>query len=60
MMFYRKDVDTAWGIANNIHESGKGIAGGPYSKEIAETKVAQTIKYARSAGYPLLAEAEKI
>ena len=57
---FRKNIDTAWAITNNIHEKGKGIAGGPYSKEIAETKAAKTVQYAKSAGYPLLAQVEKV
>ena len=60
MTFFRKDVDSAWAIANTIHKSGKGVAGGPYSKEIAETKAYNVVDYARKAGYPLLAEAEKV
>ena len=60
MLHFRKNVDAAWAIANTIHKSGKGIAGGPYSKEIAETKVQQVVGYARQAGYPLLAEVEKV
>ena len=58
--FFRKDIETAWSITNMIHEKDKGIAGGPYSKEIADTKVEQTNSYARSAGFPLKATAEKI
>ena len=58
--FFRKDVDTAWAIANAVHTSGKGVAGGPYSKEIAETKAHNVVDYARKAGYPLLAESEKV
>ena len=60
MTFFRKDVDTAWNITSAIHEKGKGIAGGPYSKEIAETKAEQVVNYARAAGYPLLAKEEKV
>ena len=60
MTFFRKDVDTAWNITNAIHEKGKGIAGGPYSREIAETKAEQVVNYAQSAGYPLLAKEEKV
>ena len=57
---FKKDIDTAWNIAHSIHEKGKGIAGGPYSKEIADTKTTHVVDYARNAGYPLLAKSEKI
>jgi len=57
--FFYKDVDTAWNIASSVHEKGKGIAGGPFSKEIADTKSAQVIDYARQSGFPLKAIVEK-
>ena len=60
MTFYKKTTDEAWIITNQIHNSGKGIAGGPYSKEIADTKVHETNAYARACGYPLLSEAQKV
>ena len=59
VMIFKRDQKTAWAITNDIHVKGKGIAGGPYSKEIAETKATRTIESARHAGYPLLATIEK-
>ena len=50
----------AWKITLDVHEKGKGIAGGPYSKEIAETKANQAVDIARYSGYPLLAKHEKV
>ena len=44
----------------NVHEKGRGIAGGPYSREIAETKEEKCIQIARALGFPLLAVAEKV
>ena len=41
----------------NVHNSGRGIAG-VYSKEIADTKVAQVKAIAANYQVPLLAEAE--
>ncbi len=60
MSEFRKDVDAAWAIAQDIHEKGKGIAGGPFSKEIAETKSLGVVRFAKQAGYPLLAKSEKV
>ena len=57
---FRHSDKTAWKITLDIHEKGKGIAGGPYSKEIAETKANQAVNIARYAGYPLLAQPEKL
>ena len=58
--FYHHSDSAAWKITLDIHEKGRGIAGGPYSKEIAETKVKKTIDVVRFMGYPLLAKAEKV
>ena len=57
---FRCNIDLAWEITMNVHEKGKGIAGGPYSKEIAETKAVQATDLARALGHPFLAKAEKI
>ncbi len=57
---FRHSESTAWNITMDVHNKEKGIAGGPYSKEIAETKASQTVNFARSLGYPLLAQEEKI
>lgn len=58
--FYRHNNQSAWQITMDIHEKGKGRAGGPYPKGIADTKTKQTIDIARHMGYPLLAKAEKL
>ena len=47
-------------IMIDIHEKGKGIAGGPYSREIADTKAINVIDFFKQQGYPLLAKTEKI
>ncbi len=56
---FRKSTEEAFRIMMNVHEKGRGIAGGPYSKEIAETKVAKVIDFARQNGHPLKATFEK-
>tara|TARA_Y100000593_G_C4267264_1_gene315457 strand:+ start:955 stop:1290 length:336 start_codon:yes stop_codon:yes gene_type:complete len=60
MKIYRHDANSAWNITLDIHKKGKGIAGGPYPKGIAETKETTTVNIARSLGYPLLAKHEKV
>ena len=57
--FFHHSTEAAMQIMMNVHKKGKGIAGGPYSKEIAETKANQVIQYFRQLGYPLLAQSEK-
>jgi ATP-dependent Clp protease adaptor protein ClpS len=57
---FHKTFEEAYEITVNIHNAGQGIAGGPYTKEIADEKVSETINYSRSNGFPLTAIAEEI
>ena len=59
MKVFRKSVTQAYEIMMSVHENGKEIAGGPYSKEIAETKIKQVIQYARNNDHPLKATLEE-
>jgi len=56
---FRKSADEAYNIMMNVHEKGRGVAGGPFSKEIAETKVSKVMQFAIQNGHPLKAVAEK-
>ena len=56
---FNKSPTQAYQIMMNVHEKGRGIAGGPYSKEIAETKAHKAIAYAKQSGHPLKATFEK-
>tara|TARA_B100000700_G_scaffold310854_1_gene391943 strand:- start:412 stop:756 length:345 start_codon:yes stop_codon:yes gene_type:complete len=58
--FFRQSEMSAFSIMMNVHKNGKGIAGGPYSKEISDTKAVIVVEFFRSRGYPLLAKSEKI
>ena len=55
---FNKGLPEAQSITMRVHKQGRGIAG-VYSKEIAETKVSTTTMYARTAGFPLHAEAQE-
>jgi ATP-dependent Clp protease adaptor protein ClpS len=55
-LFHRSKAE-ATRIMLNVHNKGRGIAG-VYSKEIADTKVAQVKQAAAQYELPLLAEAE--
>ena len=51
VFFHRSDTE-ARTIMLTVHMKGRGVAG-TYSKDIAESKVAQVTDFARSQGAPL-------
>ena len=59
VVVFRKSPVEAYQIMMNVHEKGRGIAGGPYSKEIAETKANKAMAFARQEGHPLKVTFEK-
>lgn len=57
---FHKSVEQAIEITVAIHEQGQGIAGSPYTREIAEEKTAETVSFARANGFPLTATFEEL
>ena len=55
--FFGMDRERATHIMLNVHTQGKGICG-IYTRDIAETKVAQVNDYARQHDHPLLCTME--
>ena len=58
MQIFAMDEPTAHKVTMQIHNEGRGVCG-VFSKEVAETKVYETMMAAKSYGYPLLAQVEK-
>ena len=58
MDFFDMNIETATRIMLDVHTSGKGICG-IFTREIAETKVAQINGYARENQHPLLCTMEE-
>ncbi|MBL8615213.1 MAG: ATP-dependent Clp protease adaptor ClpS [Deltaproteobacteria bacterium] len=54
---FHKSKAEATRIMLTVHNEGAGVAG-TYSREVAETKAARTVQYARDNGYPLLLTTE--
>ena len=57
---FHKSIDDAMVLTQTIHETGIGIAGAPYTKEIAEEKTLETLASARANGFPLIATFEEL
>lgn len=50
---FHKTSDDAATIAQEVHKNGKGIAGGPYTFEVCETKVYIAMEIAKENEMPL-------
>jgi ATP-dependent Clp protease adaptor protein ClpS len=57
-IFYKSTEDAAE-IAQAIHHEGQGIAGAPYTREVAEEKCEEVLLLSRANGYPLTATFEE-
>jgi ATP-dependent Clp protease adaptor protein ClpS len=55
--FFRMNETTATAFMMAVHQTGKGIAG-VFTRDIAETKAAQVMAYAKEFGMPLMVTAE--
>jgi ATP-dependent Clp protease adaptor protein ClpS len=55
--FFHKTETEALHIMLTVHKKGQAVAG-VYSRDVAETKVAEVISHARERGHPLLLTAE--
>lgn len=56
--FFRMDREKATQIMLQVHTSGKGVCG-VFSRDVAETKVAQVNQYSREHQHPLLCQMEE-
>ncbi len=55
--FFHKTETEAYAIMLSVHHKGKAVAG-IYTRDVAESKVAQVSDYAKENGMPLLLTAE--
>ena len=57
-LFFGLDQENATRIMLNVHTKGKGVCG-VFTRDIAETKVAQVNQFARDNEHPLLCTMEE-
>lgn len=57
-VFFTLDREQATRVMLHVHQKGKGVCG-VFTREIAETKVAQVNQYSRESRHPLLCEMEE-
>jgi ATP-dependent Clp protease adaptor protein ClpS len=57
MEFFAKDEAEATHIMLTVHHRGHGVAG-TYSRDVAETKIAQVTRFSQDSGMPLKLSAE--
>ena len=56
--FFAMDIEQATQVMLHVHTRGKGVCG-TYSREVAETKVAQVMDFARRHQHPLQCTMER-
>lgn len=57
---FHHTLNDAVEITQSIHVTGQGIAGSPYTREIAEEKVSETKQFSHANGFPLVATFEEL
>jgi ATP-dependent Clp protease adaptor protein ClpS len=57
MKFFHRSETEATAIMLSVHHKGTGVAG-IYTRDVAETKVAETLEFSRRNGMPLLVTSE--
>jgi ATP-dependent Clp protease adaptor protein ClpS len=58
-IFHRSLAD-ALDLTTSIHNTGQGIAGAPYTREVAEEKTMETISFAKANGFSLAVTFEEL
>ena len=57
---FHRTLEDSVEITKAIHVEGTGVAGAPYTKEIAEEKTNEVLTLSRANGFPLVASFEEL
>jgi len=57
---FHRTTEEAVEITQAIHITGQGIAGAPYTHEVAEEKTLETISFSRANNFPLTPTFEEL
>lgn len=60
MQIFHHTAESAMEIVLQIHNGQRGVAGGPYTHEVAEEKQRETVLFARANGFALVATVEEV
>jgi ATP-dependent Clp protease adaptor protein ClpS len=60
MRIFHKNIEEAIEITKEIHVNGQGIAGAPYTHEVAQEKTLETISFSRANSFPLTPTLEEM
>ena len=57
---FHRNLQDAIELTKTVHLTGQGIAGAPYTQEVAEEKTEETVSFARANGFPLTVTYEEV
>lgn len=57
---FHRTMEDAIELTKTIHVSGQGIAGAPYTQEVAQEKTLETLAFSKANGYPLTSTFEEL
>ena len=60
VQIFHRSIEDAVEVTKAIHISGQGVAGSPYTHEVAQEKTLETINFSRANGFPLTATFEEL
>ena len=60
MRVFHRTAEDAVEVTKAIHVNGQGIAGAPYTHEVAEEKTFESVSFARANNFPLTVTYEEI